>query len=694
MQKLITALLLPVVATLIVVKGAFISGKVSDEKHKPLSGVSVVFTSKDTTITALTDAAGMYKAQLPNGDYQITASLPGYTSGKHSTFKARGRDMEYNFKMTMIPVTEPLVVEEPKKKVEELVSAKDSEIRGNDEAPPALEEQSTDDVVLENFEVGNVSERYVIEAPRPTSTIVTQSQEVAKPDATKRHRKAKGSSDTGDRIVVHEKKNSSAVNSPAFLMTNQQTVSKEKERKYENGIPKDSIIPESGAEQYNKIVENPFIQVKNQAFSTFSIDVDAASYSNVRRFINSGQRPPADAVRVEEMINYFDYQYPQPTGSDPIRIITELGKCPWNAEHHLLMVGLQGRSIEQQQAPPSNLVFLVDVSGSMNSPNKLPLVQQSLHLLLNQLRPTDRVALVTYAGNTEVTLASTPASDKATIKAAIDRLGAGGGTAGAAGITLAYQTARTNFMQQGNNRVILCTDGDFNVGLSSEKELVDMIEKERKSGVYLTVLGFGTGNYQDGKMQELADRGNGNHAYIDQIGEAQKVLVKEFAGTLFTIAKDVKLQLEFNPDQVSSYRLIGYENRMLAKEDFDNDAKDAGELGANHTVTALYEIVPNVQPNGAGDLVKLKFRYKPPTGEQSSLLVEQTVPAVCAAKMSDNFNFASAVAEFGLLLRNSTYKGTANWEEVVRNASNGLANDKEGYRAEFVKLAKNVSTIK
>ena len=358
------------------------------------------------------------------------------------------------------------------------------------------------------------------------------------------------------------------------------------------------------------------------------------------------------------------------------------------------MVGLQGRSIDQQQAPASNLVFLVDVSGSMGEPNKLPLVKQSLHLLLDQLRPTDRVALVTYAGNTAVMLKSTPASDKAIIKSAIDQLGAGGGTAGASGIKLAYETARTNFMQQGNNRVILCTDGDFNVGLSSEKELVDLIDKEKQSGVYLTVLGFGTGNYQDGKMQELADRGNGNHAYIDQIGEAKKVLVKEFVGTLFTIAKDVKLQLEFNPDQVSAYRLIGYENRMLAKEDFDNDAKDAGELGAGHTVTALYEVIPNVQSGKSGDLVNLKFRYKPPTGEQASKLIEQKAPAVCAAKMSDNFNFASAVAEFGLLLRNSAYKGTSTWEEVIANASHGLSNDKEGYRAEFVGLVKMVGSMK
>lgn len=691
MQKLITALLLPVVATLIAIKGAFISGNVSDENHQPLSGVFINFISKDTAISVTTDAGGHYKVQLPNGDYQVTSTLQGYSSGKHPNLKIRGKDLEYNFKLTIIPVMEPQVVEQ-KKTVEELVEKSDSEIRGNDEAPPAMEETSPDDEIVKDVEPGNVAVAYEITAPKVTSTTTSNAQTAAKTDARKKGKGASGSgSASGKAAAAKPQSVMTSGNAFGYARPESYDYLKTKERQYENGIQKDSIIPESSTEQYNRIVENPFVQVKDQAFSTFSIDVDAASYSNVRRFINYGQKPPADAVRIEEMVNYFDYQYPQPTGSDPIRIITELGKCPWNAEHHLLMVGLQGRSIEQQQAPQSNLVFLVDVSGSMGSPDKLPLVQQSLHLLLNELRPTDRVALVTYAGSTAVALASTPASDKATIKAAIDRLGAGGSTAGAAGITLAYQTARSNFMQQGNNRVILCTDGDFNVGLSSEKELVDMIEKERKSGVYLTVLGFGTGNYQDGKMQELADRGNGNHAYIDQIGEAKKVLVKEFAGTLFTIAKDVKLQLEFNPDQVLSYRLIGYENRMLAKEDFDNDAKDAGELGANHTVTALYEIVPNVQSNGAGDLVNLKFRYKPPTGEQSSLLVQQTVPAVCAAKMSDNFNFASAVAEFGLLLRNSTYKGTSNWEQVIRNASNGLANDKEGYRAEFVKLATQTS---
>ncbi len=453
------------------------------------------------------------------------------------------------------------------------------------------------------------------------------------------------------------------------------------------GVKIDSIIPESSTEQYNKIVENPFLVAKYSAFSTFSIDVDAASYANIRRFLNNGQTVPPDAVRIEEMINYFNYNYPQPDGNDPIKVVTELGKCPWNPDHHLLMVGLQARNIAKERVPEGNFVFLVDVSGSMSSENKLPLVKKSLFMLLDELRPTDRVALVTYAGATAVILESTPASEKGKIKTAIENLGAGGGTAGASGIQLAYQTARANFKQKGNNRVILCTDGDFNMGQSSEAELVRLIEKERESGVYLTVLGYGTGNYQDGKMQELANRGNGNHAYIDQISEAKKVLVEEFTGTLFTIAKDVKLQLIFNPEQVQEYRLIGYENRMLARADFDNDAKDAGELGAGHTVTALYEIIPNAKGKG-GDLMQLKFRYKSPTGDQGSRLVEANVPAVCAAQVSDNFNFAAAVAESGLLLRNSSFKGSASWESVLAHAKLGLTNDKDGYRKEFVELMK------
>lgn len=442
-------------------------------------------------------------------------------------------------------------------------------------------------------------------------------------------------------------------------------------------------------EQYDKIVENPFIKPEKNPVSTFSIDVDVASYSNIRRFLNEGTKPPVDAVRIEEMINYFDYQYAEPKGEHPIEVVTELGVCPWQPDHHLLLVGLQGRKIEADQLPPGNLVFLIDVSGSMYAPDRLPLVRQSLHLLTEQLRPQDKVAIVVYAGAAGTVLESTPGSEKAKIMAAIDRLEAGGSTAGSAGIKLAYDIAGKNFAANGNNRIVLCTDGDFNVGTSSEDELVKLIEKKRSTGIYLTVLGFGRGNYQDGKMQALADKGNGNHAYIDQISEARKVLVKEFGGTLFTIAKDVKLQLDFNPAQVAEYRLIGYENRLLKKEDFDNDQKDAGELGAGHHVTALYEIVPNkeARPDATpGELVKLKFRYKLPTGDQPSRLIERSIPAICTARPSDNYNLAASVAEFGLLLRDSKHKGAATWSHVLDQVQKSALNDPGGYRKELAGL--------
>ncbi len=408
------------------------------------------------------------------------------------------------------------------------------------------------------------------------------------------------------------------------------------------------------------------------------------------------------------MINYFDYQYDTPKDGHPFAVHTELAACPWQPRHQLLLVNLQGQTMDVGQLPASNLVFLVDVSGSMNEPNKLPLVIESLELLTDQLRPQDRVALVVYAGAAGVVLPSTAGDQKAAIKNALGQLSAGGSTAGGAGIQLAYDIAQKNMIPGGNNRVILCTDGDFNVGTSGENELVKLIENKRESGVFLTVLGFGTGNYQDGKMQSLADKGNGNHAYIDQIDEAKKVLVREFGGTLFAIAKDVKLQLEFNPAQVAGYRLIGYENRLLAKEDFNDDTKDAGELGAGHRVTALYEIVPVGEPlpfaapvdplkyqlspltnplaATGNDLLTIKFRYKQPRGNQPSRLLEVVVPATVNATPSDNFLLASTVAEFGLLLRGSKYKGDATWSQLSQRAQAAAKNDKTGYRTEFADL--------
>ena len=467
-------------------------------------------------------------------------------------------------------------------------------------------------------------------------------------------------------------------------------------------------------EDYDGIVENRFLSTTENALSTFSTDVDAASYSNVRRFLQMGQLPPAGAVRIEEMINYFHYDYPQPKNGDPFSINTELANCPWNPAHKLVLVGLQGKKIPVENLPASNIVFLIDVSGSMMQENKLPLVKTSMKLLVDQLREQDKVSLVVYAGNAGLVLPPTSGANKSTIKEGIDKLEAGGSTAGGEGIRLAYKTAKENFLKTGNNRVILCTDGDFNVGASSDDALISMIEEERKSGVFLTVLGFGMGNYKDNKMEKLADKGNGNHAYIDGLNEAKKVLVSEFGGTLFTIAKDVKLQVEFNPSKVQAYRLIGYENRLLNKEDFNNDKKDAGELGSGHTVTALYELIPvgvknefaesvdklkyqqNKTPSntGSNELMTIKFRYKKPDGDVSKLIehpVEENPFLLDAA--SANFRFAAAVAEFGMLLRNSEFKQSSSYNNAWLMAKEALGKDEEGYRSEFLKLLKNAQSI-
>ena len=479
-----------------------------------------------------------------------------------------------------------------------------------------------------------------------------------------------------------------------------------------NGVYEDNY----NTEDYDNITENGFKKVTDNPLSTFSIDVDAASYSNVRRFLNNNQLPPAGAVRTEEMINYFKYQYPQPTGNDPFSINTELSDCPWNPQNKLLLIGLQGKKIPTDKLPPSNLVFLIDVSGSMMDENKLPLVKASIKMLMDQLRENDRISIVVYAGRAGVALQATNGSDKIKIKTAIDALEAGGSTAGCEGIQMAYKIAQQNFMKEGNNRIILCTDGDFNVGVSSDDGLVSLVEQERNKGIYLTVLGYGMGNYKDNKMQQLADKGNGNHAYIDGLNEAKKVLVNEFGGTLFTIAKDVKLQLEFNPALVAGYRLIGYENRMLNKEDFNDDKKDAGELGSGHTVTALYEIIPagvkspflkDVDPlkyqhdkkkkssSFNDEIVTIKFRYKAPDGNESKLIVHPVNNvSLPSENVSDNFRFAASVAGFAMLLRNSEYKEKATYSKVLQIAGASLGKDEEGYRKEFITLVKKAVELK
>ena len=468
-------------------------------------------------------------------------------------------------------------------------------------------------------------------------------------------------------------------------------------------------------EDYDHIEENKFLSVKKEPLSTFSIDVDRAAYSNVRRFIEGGQLPPKGAVRIEEMINYFDYHYASPTSDDPFAVYTEVASCPWNEKHKIVHVGLQGKKMPTEDLPSSNLVFLIDVSGSMDEPDKLPLVQQSLKLLTGQLRSQDKVAIVVYAGNSGLVLPSTSGDDKGAIEEAINHLHAGGSTAGGEGIQLAYNIAEQNKKSNGNNRIILATDGDFNIGASSDDELVSLIEKERQRGIYLSVLGFGTGNYKDNKMQQLADKGNGNHNYIDNISEARKVLVNEFGGTLFTIAKDVKLQVEFNPSLVSSYRLIGYENRALANEDFNDDKKDAGELGSGHTVTALYEIVPtgikdtmtgsvddlkyqsvpqNKDGNG-NELMTIKLRYKKPDSEKSQLMI---YPVADESKhweeASDNFKLSVSVAEFGLLLRESSFKQNSSFTQTLLLAKEATADDDNDYRREYVKLVQDAASLK
>ncbi|MBN2163735.1 MAG: von Willebrand factor type A domain-containing protein [Pontiellaceae bacterium] len=462
-------------------------------------------------------------------------------------------------------------------------------------------------------------------------------------------------------------------------------------------------------EQYNRIPENAFMMSMNNPLSTFSIDVDRAAYANVRRFLNENRMPPPDAVRIEEMINYFVYDYPEPEGDDPFSISLEVAECPWNAGHQLAMVGLQGVKVNTSDLPPNNLVFLLDVSGSMEEPDKLPLLKAGMNLLVDQLRPEDRVSIVVYAGAAGLVLE--PTADRDRIVDAIEQLQAGGSTAGGEGIELAYKVARKSFIRNGNNRVILATDGDFNVGVSSDGELVRLIEGQRESGVYLTVLGFGSGNLKDSKLEQLADCGNGNYAYIDDILEARKTLITEMGGTLLTIAEDVKVQVEFNPSQVKAYRLIGYENRLLAQEDFNDDSKDAGELGAGHSVTALYELIPagssekvpeaddlmyqKTQLVESDDLMTVKLRYKLPGADKSRLLVRSVeMSDLISDAPSRNFQFASEVAEFGLLLRNSEYRGNADYSRIIQRARSARGSDDEGYRAEFVRLVEKARLLK
>lgn len=467
-----------------------------------------------------------------------------------------------------------------------------------------------------------------------------------------------------------------------------------------------SCIPpaELNTESYVHQDDSGFLLTASEPLSTFSIDVDTASYANVRRFVNQGTLPPLGAVRVEEMINYFNYEYPLPH-STPFSVSTEIGPCPWRVEHSILRIGLKGKEVDKKDLLPANLVFLIDVSGSMQSPNKLGLLKKSLKMLVAQLDGHDRISIVVYAGNDRIVLEPTKANERHIIHQAIDHLTAGGSTNGAQGIVTAYALARQTFMPKGNNRVILASDGDFNVGTTGMGELQRLIEKEKESGVYLSVLGFGRGNYDDGTMEILADKGNGNYGYIDNVMEAKKVLVRQMAGTLYTLAKDVKIQVEFNPAHVAAYRLIGYENRELASEDFNDDRKDAGEIGVGHTVTALYEIVPwgsktalptvdslkyqQVQiaaGQHGGELATVKLRYKLPDADRSSKMSVVVQPRDNREENSVDFHFATAVAGYAMLLEKSQFKGDLDYADVIRLAKQGRGKDPDGYRAEFIRM--------
>ncbi|MBI4585548.1 MAG: VWA domain-containing protein [Planctomycetes bacterium] len=476
-------------------------------------------------------------------------------------------------------------------------------------------------------------------------------------------------------------------------------------------------LPQPNTESYEALAENPFVAVSQDPLSTFSIDVDTASYANVRRFLNQNQLPPREAVRLEELINYFSYSYPTPDGEAPFAVNAEAAACPWNPEHRLVRFGIKAREIPAGRRPPSNLVFLVDVSGSMAPPNKLPLLKSALRFLAESLGENDRVAIVTYAGTSGLLLPSTSCAEKRPILDALDGLQAGGSTNGGAGIQQAYETASAHFVRGGTNRVILATDGDFNVGITDQGELVRLIEERARSGIFLSVLGFGMGNLKDATLEKLADKGNGHYAYIDSLKEAYKVLIEEMSGTLVAVAKDVKVQIEFNPAQAGFYRLIGYENRALQHPDFNDDRKDAGDLGAGHAVTALYEIVPPGKEIAAvgvealkyqkvekplalseaarsGELLTLKLRWKDPEGQVSRLLeFPLSDQGAGYGQASSDFKFAAAVASFGLLLRDSRYKGNAAWSAVLELAAEGKGADPAGQRQEFIRLVQKAAAL-
>ncbi|PTQ95666.1 secreted protein with Ig-like and vWFA domain [Mucilaginibacter yixingensis] len=665
-----------------------ISGKVVDESGKALPGVTIKFVSVKDTIVQATDAAGTFAFKnIKPSPFTLSFSYVGFIKQVKS----------YPAQLTTKEIKLGSIILQPSNAdLKEVVVKVDTDQYNASPYHVNADPAAVDELLkkLKGMEVG------------ADGTVTHQGQQVTKV-------RLNGKAYTGGNTQQ------STTNLPATVIEKAQIIDTYGDQASRTGVKGYTQIQIRGAapgtESYAPIVENKFINPLESPLSTFSVDVDAASYSNMRRFIQGGQLPPKDAIRIEEMINYFKYQYNEPKAGEPVTIQTDLAIAPWNPKHQLLRIGLKARTIPAESLPASNLVFLIDVSGSMNMPNKLPLVKTSMKMLVDQLRKKDRVAIVVYAGNAGLVLPATSGDEKAKIDEAIDNLQAGGSTAGGEGIILAYKIARENFMKGGNNRIVMATDGDFNVGASSDKSMEELITEERESKVDLSIMGFGMGNYKDSKMETLADKGNGNYAYIDNLTEAHKALVNEFGGTMFTVAKDVKLQIEFNPAKVQAYRLIGYENRLMAKEDFNNDKKDAGDMGSGHTVTAFYEIVPagikddyagSVDPlkyqknetkpvkSTSNELVTVKFRYKQPGGDVSKLsqAVVMNKPETFD-KLSVDFRFAAAVAEVGMLLRNSEFKDKASFNQAIGIARAARGDDQEGYRAEFVRLAETAGAM-
>lgn len=701
-----------------------ITGIITDEKNLPLPGANVFI--KGTKNGIVTDFDGKFSIQAEKGD-QLVFSYIGMENG----YATVGKTDKINMKMenNSVALNEVVVVGYGTQKKSSMtgsvtaISSNDLKKQKSANISQALQGRVAGVQVTSGAESkivirGNSTQSsqneplYVVDGVPVNAAIMTQMNpnDIQKMDVLKDAGAASiyGSRASNGVIIITTKNGIYQNLSKKELEKKLKKLDKIKKTEEKTVVPKSIEVSQ---EDYDNFVENQFESPKTAPLSTFSIDVDNASYTNVRRFINNGQTVPKDAVRVEEMMNFFKYKYPQPQDQQPFSINTEYSDCPWNPKHQLLKIGLQGKNIPTDNLPASNFVFLIDVSGSMSDANKLPLLKQSMKILVNELRKKDKVAIVVYAGAAGMVLPPTTGDEKQTIIDALEKLNAGGSTAGGAGIELAYKLAQENFIKGGNNRVILATDGDFNVGASSNTDMQTLIEEKRKSGVFLTCLGYGMGNYKDSKMETLSDKGNGNYAYIDNIQEANRFLGKEFKGSMFAIAKDVKIQIEFNPKHVQAYRLIGYENRKLRPEDFTNDAIDAGELGSGHTVTALYEVIPtgvkteflNNQPDlkytkvtaaesdYSGDLATIKFRYKKPDGVKSIEMIKvienKSIPLKSS---SDDFKFSAAVAWFGLKLRDSNLVPDKSSDAIKKLAKEGLSNDEDGYKAEFIRLVEIV----